>query len=84
MTRNHTHQGVDNELTSLGQVLCQQGTSHVTAQGVLEEGDEKRGKKEKFNSDFLPPSQLFTSLLPLCRELFLLYPVKGDFPRCFG
>lgn len=35
MNTNHTHQGVDNEFTSFGEVLCQQGASHVTAQGVL-------------------------------------------------
>lgn len=83
MNRNHTHQGVDNEFTGLGQVLCQQGASHVTAQGVLREWG-KQGKKKSFNSDFLPPSQLFTSLLPLCRVLLLFCAVKGDFSPCFG
>lgn len=81
MNRNHTHQGVHNELTSLGQVLGQQGASHVTAQGVLGNG-MKREKKKSFNSHFLPPSQLFTPLLPLCcwiqlRVIFHPVLVKG-------
>lgn len=46
MNRNHTHQGVHNELTSLGQVLGQQGASHVTAQGVLGNGMKREKKKE--------------------------------------
>lgn len=78
MNRNHTHQGMDNELTSLGQVLGQQGASHVTAQGVL--GEKKKRALIHISSPF--PSFSLHSVQCCCcsiqlRVIFHPVLVKG-------
>lgn len=57
---------MDNEFTGFGQVLGQQGTSHVTAQGVLGEWVKKREKKVLIQISSLLPS--FPPPFYLCAE----------------